>query len=75
MMYQPRYRAYLASLTDEERAEEGASSSNHRFINFIRRELAQFRESEGLHRGASLTDEQHKLFTNYLLEKHGYGAA
>ncbi|MDW1549198.1 PLxRFG domain-containing protein [Vibrio sp. YT-18] len=61
----PRYQAYLDTLEAEELE---AINSNAGYMSWITHRIAEFRDENGIKKGADLTSSQHKEFDKYLRE-------
>ncbi|HCZ9048664.1 TPA: PLxRFG domain-containing protein [Vibrio alginolyticus] len=61
----PRYQAYLDTLEAEELE---AINSNVGYMSWITHRIAEFRDENGIKKGADLTSSQHKEFDKYLRE-------
>ncbi|TBT42859.1 hypothetical protein D5E79_15020 [Vibrio parahaemolyticus] len=59
----PRYQAYLDTLESEELE---AINSNAGYMSWITHRIAEFRDENGIKKGADLTSSQHKEFDKYL---------
>ncbi|ELB2268311.1 PLxRFG domain-containing protein [Vibrio parahaemolyticus] len=59
----PRYQAYLDTLEAEELE---AINSNAGYMSWITHRIAEFRDENGIKKGADLTSSQHKEFDKYL---------